>query len=85
MVPRRYQSAVLDSTGRITKRGDHIVSKLLYETASILTRTRQTSALKNWALKIAGRRGLRKARVALARRLAVIMHAVLRDVILFEA
>jgi transposase len=50
-----------------------------------LTRTRQNFALKSWALKIAKRRGLRKARVALARRLAVIMHAMLRDGTLFEA
>jgi transposase len=76
LVPRRHQSGELDWTGRITKQGDGTVRKLLYEAAnSILTRTRQSFALKSWALKIAKRRGLRKARVALARRLAVIMHA----------
>jgi transposase len=86
LVPRRHQSGELDWTGRITKQGDSTVRKLLYEAAnSILTRTRQTFALKTWALKIAKRRGLRKARVALARRLAVIMHAMLRDGTLFEA
>ena len=86
LVPRRHQSGELDWTGRITKQGDGTVRKLLYEAAnSILTRTRQTFALKTWALKIAKRRGLRKARVALARRLAVIMHAMLRDGTLFEA
>lgn len=86
LVPRRHQSGELDWTGRITKQGDSTVRKLLYEAAnSILTRTRQTFALKSWALKIAKRRGLRKARVALARRLAVIMHAMLRDGTLFEA
>lgn len=86
LVPRRHQSGELDWTGRITKQGDSMVRKLLYEAAnSILTRTRQTFALKSWALKIARRRGLRKARVALARRLAVIMHAMLRDGTLFEA
>jgi transposase len=86
LVPRRHQSGELDWTGRITKQGDGTVRKLLYEAAnSILTRTRQTFALKSWALKIAKRRGLRKARVALARRLAVIMHAMLRDGTLFEA
>jgi len=63
-----------------------MVRKLLYEAAnSILTRSRKSFALKSWALKIARRRGLRKARVALARRLAVIMHAMLRDGTLFEA
>jgi transposase len=86
LVPRRHQSGELDWTGRITKQGDSTVRKLLYEAAnSILTRTKASFALKSWALKIARRRGLRKARVALARRLAVIMHAMLRDGTLFEA
>lgn len=86
LVPRRYQSGEMDWKGRITKQGDSIVRKLLYEAAnSILTRTRKSFALKSWALRIARRRGLRKARVALARRLAVIMHAMLRDGTLFQA
>ena len=83
----RADTSQANSTGRrITKQGDGTVRKLLYEAAnSILTRTKQPFALKTWALKIAKRRGLRKARVALARRLAVIMHAMLRDGTLFEA
>lgn len=86
LVPRRHQSGELDWTGRITKQGDGTVRKLLYEAAnSILTRSRETFALKTWAMKIAKRRGLNKARVALARRLAVIMHAMLRDGTLFQA
>ncbi|MGE8135289.1 IS110 family transposase [Novosphingobium subterraneum] len=86
LVPRRHQSGELDWTGRITKQGDSTVRKLLYEAAnSILTRSRETFALKTWAMKIAKRRGLKKARVALARRLAVIMHAMLRDGTLFQA
>lgn len=86
LVPRRHQSGEIDWTGRITKQGDTMVRKLLYEAAnSILTRSRATFALKTWALKVARRRGLKKARVALARRLAVIMHAMLRDGTLFQA
>lgn len=86
LVPRRHQSGEIDWVGRITKQGDSMVRKLLYEAAnSILTRTRKSFALKTWAMKIARRRGLKKARVALARRLAVIMHAMLRDGTLFEA
>ena len=86
LVPRRHQSGETEWTGRITKQGDTMVRKLLYEAAnSILTRTKKSFALKTWALKIARRRGLRKARVALARRLAVIMHAMMRDGTLFEA
>lgn len=85
LVPRRHQSGEIDWTGRITKQGDGMVRKLLYEAAnSILTRSRETFALKTWAMKIAKRRGLKKARVALARRLAVIMHAMLRDGTLFQ-
>lgn len=81
LVPRRHQSGEIDWTGRISKQGDDgMVRKLLYEAAnSILTCSRETFALKTWAMKIAKRRGLKKARVALARRLAVIMHAMLRD------
>ncbi|MEQ8698704.1 MAG: IS110 family transposase [Bauldia litoralis] len=86
LVPRRHQSGEVDWVGRITKQGDSQVRKPLYEAAnSILIRSKQSFALKSWALKIARRRGLRKARVALARRLAVIMHAMLRDGTLFEA
>ncbi|MEO0995364.1 MAG: IS110 family transposase [Pseudomonadota bacterium] len=86
LVPKRHQSGELDWVGRITKQGDTMVRKLLYEAAnSILTRSHRTFGLKTWALKIARRRGLRKARVALARRLGVIMHAMLRDGTLFEA
>lgn len=85
-MPRRHQSGEFDWTGRITKQGDGTVRKLLYKAAnSILTRSRETFALKTWAMKIAKRRGLKKARVALARRLAVIMHAMLRDGTLFQA
>lgn len=63
-----------------------MVRKLLYETAnSILTRTQMSCALNTWAKKIAKRRGMKKAPVALARRLAVIMYAMLRDGTLFEA
>lgn len=85
LVPRRHQSSELDCTGRITKQGDGTVRKLLEAANSILTRSRETFVLKTWAMKIAKRRGLKKACVALARRLAVIMHAMLRDGTLFQA
>ena len=86
MCPDAIQSGELDWTGRITKQGDGAVRKLLYEAAnSILTRSRETFALKTWAMKIAKRRGLKKTRVALARRLAVIMHAMLPDGTLFQS
>lgn len=80
LVPRRHQSGEIAYTGRITKRGDSTARHLLYEAAnSILTRFKGTMALKSWALRIAQRAGLKKARIALARRLAIIMHAMMMD------
>lgn len=80
LVPRRHQSGEIAYRGRITKRGDGTVRRLLYEAAnSILTRFKGTMALKSWALRIAKRAGMKKARIALARRLAVIMHAMMMD------
>jgi|TARA_R110002124_G_scaffold223245_1_gene388608 transposase len=56
------------------------VRTLLYEVSHVmLTRYRGELKLKNWALAIAQRSTMRKARIALARRLAIIMHAMLRD------
>ena len=80
LVPRRYQSGEVDYTGGISKCGDRRVRTLLYEAANVmLTRYKGPLKLKNWALAIAKRSTLRKARIALARRLAIIMHAMLRD------
>jgi transposase len=80
LVPRRYQSGEVDYTGGISKCGDRRVQTLLYEAANvILTRYKGQLKLKDWAFAIAKRSTMRKARVALARRLAIIMHAMLRD------
>ena len=79
LVPRRHQSGESDYVGRISKCGDKRVRTLLYEAANVLlTRFKGQLKLKDWALAIAGRSNMRKARVALARRLAIIMHAMLR-------
>ena len=79
LVPRRYQSGEVDYTGSISKCGDRRVRTLLYEAANVmLTRYKQPLKLKDWALAIARRSTMRKARIALARRLAIIMHAMLR-------
>jgi transposase len=79
LVPRRYQSGEVDYTGSISKCGDRRVRTLLYEAANVmLTRYRGKLALKDWALDIGRRSTMRKARIALARRLAIIMHAMLR-------
>jgi transposase len=80
LTPKRYQSGETDVTGRISKVGDAGVRTALYEAANvILTRPVKGSALKGWAARIANRAGLRKAKVALARKLAVVLHRMLVD------
>ena len=80
LVPRRHQSGEIDYVGRISKCGDKRLRTLLYEAANVmLTRYKAPLKLKDWAFAIAKRSTMRQARVALARRLAVIMHAMLRD------
>ena len=78
---RRWQSgASIDIQGHISKAGDKDVRRVLYEAANLmLTRFKGWSALKVWGLKIAARRGHKRACVAVARKLAVIMHAMWRD------
>jgi transposase len=80
MTPRKYQSGETDMTGRISKIGDKEVRTALYEAAHIiLTRPVKGSKIKSWAARIAKRAGMQKAKVALARKLAVIMHRMLVD------
>src|SRR5215467_5013840 len=77
MTPSRYQSGESDRTGGISRCGDEMMRAMLYEAAQILlVRSAKWSWLKAWAMKIARHRGLKKAIVALARRLAVIMHRI---------
>jgi transposase len=86
LVPRRYQSGEIDYTGSISKCGDRRLRTLLYEAANVmLTRYKPPLKLKDWALAIAKRTTMRKARIALARRLAIIMHAMLRHGTEFQA
>jgi transposase len=76
MIVTLVASGEVDRKGRISKWGDHLVRSYLFEAAASLLnmRTKSCSALKSWGLQIAKRAGLNKARVAVARRLAVIMH-----------
>jgi transposase len=75
LTPRKYQSGEIDRTGRISKVGDAMVRTALFEAANVmLTRAVRFSLLKAWALRVAGRHGMKKAKVALARKLAVVMH-----------
>ena len=86
MTPKRYQSGEIDVTGRISKMGDKEVRSVLYEAAHvILTLPVKGGALKSWAMKLAKRAGMQKAKVALARKLAVILHRMLADGTPFDA
>jgi transposase len=86
LTPRKYQSGETDFTGRISKIGDAGVRSILYEAAHvILTHPVRGSDLKTWALAVARRAGMRKAKVALARKLAVVLHRMLRDQTTFVA
>jgi transposase len=76
----KYQSGEIDRSGRISRCGDEMMRVMLYEAAQVmLLRTAKWSWLKAWAMQIARRRGMKKAIVALARRLAVIMHRLWVD------
>src|SRR5271166_3333296 len=80
LTPAKYQSGERDRTGGISRCGDEMMRAMLYEAAQImLIRTTKWSWLKAWAMKIAKNRGMKKAIVALARRLAVIVHRIWID------
>jgi len=78
LTSRRFQSGEMDYSGRISKHGDAMLRSLLYEAAnSMLTVVRRAHPLKDWARRIRKRSSHKKACVALARKLAVIMHRML--------
>jgi transposase len=80
LTPKRHQSGETEVVGGITRVGDASVRVALYEAANVLlTRVRPFSALKRWAMEVAKRRGARRAKVALARKLAVVLHRIWVD------
>lgn len=80
LTPKRYQSGETDVTGGISKVGDAMVRTALYEAANaMLSRPTRFSALKRWGLEVAKRRGLKRAKVALARKLACVLHRMWAD------
>ena len=80
LTPSRYQSGETDVTGGITRVGDEMVRTALYEAANTLLSPRtRFSALKRWGLEVAKRRGNKRAKVAVARKLAVILHRMWID------
>ncbi len=85
LTPRRYASGETDRTGGITKCGDRMVRALLSEAANaLLTRVQRWSWLKRWGVDVARRRGKLRAQVAVARRLAVVMHRMWVDGTTFQ-
>jgi transposase len=80
LTPKRYQSGETDVTGGVSKVGDAMVRTALYEAANVLlSRTTRFSVLKRWALEVAKRRGVKRAKVALVRKLATILHRMWVD------
>jgi transposase len=81
LTPKKYQSGETDYSGRISKVGDASVREALYEAANLVLvkPIKGCTQLKSWAMRIARRAGMNKAKVALARKLAVIMLRMLKD------
>jgi transposase len=80
LTSRRHASGEVDWTGRISKCGDAMLRSYLFEAAGVLlTRVPKWSAVKAWGVRLAKRNGLRKAKVAVARKLAVILHRMWID------
>jgi transposase len=86
LTPRRYQSGEIDVSGRISRQGDKLLRSYLYEAAAhVLTRARAASALRRWGLELRARIGFKRAVVAVARKLAVVLHAMWKDDQPFDA
>jgi transposase len=80
LTPKRYQSGEIDYDGGISKCGDALLRTMLYEAVqSLLTHGTKWSWLKAWGVRVAQRRGMRRAIVAIARRLAVVLHRMWVD------
>ena len=80
LTPRRYQSGEMDNPGRISKAGDGDVRAALYSAANaMMMRSIAVSDIKSWGLRLMKRKGRRRAVVAVARKLAVVMHRMWAD------
>ncbi|WP_368075960.1 transposase [Leisingera sp. NJS204] len=78
--PRQYQSGETGVRGRISRSGDAFTRTALFTAAHVmLTRSRQWTSIRAWGLRIAKRSSLKKAKIAVARKLAVVLHRMWRD------
>lgn len=85
LTPRQHQSGESEWTGGIGKSNDPLLRSYLYEAAGIvMTRVRRSCPLKEWALRLYQRIGWKRASIAVARKIAVILHAIWRDGTEFE-
>jgi transposase len=85
LTTRRYQSGKVDYDGHILRRGDAHLRGLLYEAAVvIMTRTQADNSLRAWGLKLREKIGFKRAAAAVARKLAVIMHSMLKSDTAFD-
>ena len=80
MTPKKYQSGEIDVNGGISRIGDVTVRTALYQAAHIiLSKSTPYSSLKSWAMRVAKRRGMQRAKIACARKLAIILHRMWID------
>jgi transposase len=85
LTPRRNQSGETDLNGRISRWGDRLLRTYLFEAATVLLhRTEKWSSLKEWGTKLAKRIGMRRAKLAIARKIATILHCIWVDGASFE-
>ncbi|HEY1606234.1 MAG TPA: IS110 family transposase [Allosphingosinicella sp.] len=85
LVPRRFQSGERDTKGGISRAGDPMLRRALYEAAnSLLARVKRDCALRRWGLQLAASKGPKRARVAVARKLAVLLHTLWRSETSFQ-
>lgn len=80
LTPKRFQSGDIDRMGRITKRGDNVCRLHLVQAATVLlTSVKKWSAIKAWGVKLAQKIGFNKAKIAVARKLATLLHAIWKN------
>lgn len=86
LTPRRNQSGEIDHSAGVSKRGDRLLRSYLFEAAaSLLVRVQSSSALKTWGLALVQRLGFKRAAVAVARKIGVVLHAMWKSNQPFEA
>ena len=85
LTPRRKQSNETDITGRISRWGDRLLRTYLFEAAAVLVhRTKKWSTVKAWGMRLIKRIGMKKAKVAIARKIAIVLHCIWVDGTVFE-